>query len=282
MPGFSKFMKLYWTRLVSEEYVRVIADPVRIEVFRGPREYDILVPGVPRVIALGVPISVPAVITQRLNLTDDRTYIELIARTHDITANPRYCEDQINRVVAQLSAILSPHLFETEVWSGWLAPTGVVNLSITVASPVTFKPQDVERQIESFRRALTANQDVDDSRFTLMSNLFARALAMELGEERFLWLWTVLEVFPMKETSDIRSLCDRLSSVTGRTAAEVKEKLRIGRLFGARSALVHDGKLPYERNELGEVLRKLESIDRVVISSLGGLNYSGELDEFMV
>jgi len=147
---------------------------------------------------------------------------------------------------------------------------------------VNFKTEDVERQIESFRRALTANLDVDYSRFTLMSNLFARALLMEAGDERFLWLWTVLEVFPMKETSDIRSVCDHLSSVTGRTAAELKEKLRIGRLFGARSDLVHNGKLPYEGDELGSNLRKLECIDCVVLRSLGGLAYTGELDEFMV
>jgi hypothetical protein len=151
-----------------------------------------------------------------------------------------------------------------------------------VASPVTFKAQDVERQIEDFRGALTASRDVDESRFTLMSNLFARALAMEPGDERFLWLWTVLEVFPMKETSDIRSVCNHLSSVIGRTPTEVKEQLGIGRLFGARSDLVHNGRLPYEPKERGNILGKLETIDRVVIRSLGGLAYSGELDEFMV
>jgi hypothetical protein len=283
MPNtFSRFMRLYSTTLLSEENAIVIADPVRIEIFRGSRHYDTLVPGGPRVVALGVSLSFPAVKTQQLNLPEDRTYIELTATTHDPAENPQYCEDQINRVIAQLSAILSPQLFETEVWRGWLAPAGLFSQWMTVARPVTFKAEDVEREIESFRRALTANLDVDNSRFTLMSNLFARALLMETGAERFLWLWTVLEVFPMKETSDIRSVCDHLSSVTGRTATELKEKLRIGRLFGARSDLVHKGKLPYEGDELGSNLRKLETIDRVVIRSLGGLAYTGELDEFMV
>jgi hypothetical protein len=128
---------------------------------------------------------------------------------------------------------------------------------------------------------VTGDSEID-GRFTLMSKLFARALGMEPGEERFLWLWTVLEVFPMKNTSNIQPIGDYLSRVTGRPTAEIKEKLKIGQLFGARSSLVHDGKLPYEPRELGPVLRRLEGIDSAIIRSLGGLPYSGELEEFMV
>jgi hypothetical protein len=88
----------------------------------------------------------------------------------------------------------------------------------------------------------------------------------------------VLEVFPMKNTSDIRPISDYLARVTGRSALAVKEKLLLGRLFGARSDLAHNGKLPYARNELGGVLNLLEAIDLTVIRSLGGLPYAGELD----
>jgi hypothetical protein len=55
-----------------------------------------------------------------MDVPEDRTYIELVARTDDAFGKRQYCEDQIDRVVAQLSAILSPQLFEMEIWSGWL------------------------------------------------------------------------------------------------------------------------------------------------------------------
>jgi hypothetical protein len=282
-PRFAKFMRLYWTKLLPDENVRVVADPVRIEVFRGPRQYKILIPGAPRVIALGQPVSAPVVITQTLEFPKDQTYIELTVDTDKEIGQREYCEHQIDRIVTQLSAILSPKLFDAEVWRGWLANHGVgyVNSRFIVVQPVTFNPNDLENQIEGFKTTLAAKHDVDERRFSLMSKLFSRALGMEFGEERFLWLWTVLEVFPMKATTDIQPISDYLSRVTGRSVDEVKAKLDLGRLFGARSILVHDGTLPYTGSELDRVLGKLESIVRVVIRSVGGLPYTGELDSFI-
>jgi hypothetical protein len=271
-------MKLYCTELVQADYGKAIADPVRIEVFRGPREYDVLVG--PRIVASGTTSAVLK--PQRMRVAEDRTYIEIIARTEEAFGRRQYCEDHIDRVVAQLSAIVSPRLFEMEVWSGWLCDqNGLFGDSwLMTVHPVSFNPKDVEGRINAFRRAVSADPDID-ARFTLMSKLFARAVATEPGEERFLWLWTVLEVFPMKDTSNIQPISDLLSRVTGRPAAEIKERLGIGPLFGARSSLVHDGKLPYGRAALGAVLKKLEAIDSAVIRSLGGLPYSGELEEFL-
>jgi len=270
-------MKLYWTDLVQTDHGKAIADPVRIEVFRGPREYDVLAG--PRVVASGT--SSTLLQHQRIRVPEGRTYVELIARTKEAFGKRQYCEDHIDRVIAQMSALLSPHLFEMEVWSGWLCdPNELFGDSwVLTANPVKFAPEDLQRRINGFRRALSARSDID-ARFTLMAKLFARAVATEPGEERFLWLWTVLEVFPMKNTSDIQPISEYLSGLTGRSPAEVKDKLGIGRLFGSRSDLVHHGKLPYERDKLGAILHRLEAIDSAVIRSLGGLPYNGELEEF--
>lgn len=271
-------MKLYWTNLVQTDYGKAIADPVRIEVFRGPREYDVMVG--PRIVASGT--SSTLLQSQRMQVPEGRTYVELIARTKEAFGKREYCEDHIDRVIAQMSAVLSPHLFEMEVWSGWLCDQNELfgDQWALFANPVKFASQDLGNRISGLRRAVSAQPDID-ARFTLMSKLFARAVATEPGEERFLWLWTVLEVFPMKNTSDIQPISEYLSGLTGRLAAEVKEKLGIGWLFGARSRLVHDGKLPYEQGKLGAILARLEAIDSAVIRSLGGLPYNGELEEFL-
>jgi hypothetical protein len=128
-----------------------------------------------------------------MDVAEDRTYIELIARTEEAFGKRQYCEDHIDRVIAQLSAILSRHLFEMEVWSGWLSNKKRVfgDSWLMMVNPVNFNPKDLEARIHDFRLAVTADPDID-GRFTLMSKLFARALAAEPGEERFLWLWTVL------------------------------------------------------------------------------------------
>jgi hypothetical protein len=275
MPKFSRFLKLYWTDLPTGTG-RVIADPVRIEVFQGPRTYQVFQRAGPPVVRAGVDHTIAT--QQRMEVAGERTYIEFIARTDD-SRQREYCEDQIQRVVTQLSALLSPALFSQEVWSGWLSDSDHLlgGFWSMTAPPVTFEPAEVEKQLLAFRDAVAKDAEVDQ-RFTLMSKLFVRAVAIPPGEERFLWLWTVLEV-PMQDTN-IQPISDHLSQITGHSVEEVKKKLDIGRLFGARSRLVHDGKLPYGRDEMGSVLKKLEAIVVTVLRSLGGLPYDGRLQEY--
>ena len=84
----------------------------------------------------------------------------------------------------------------------------------------------------------------------------------------------------MRDTSNIQPISDYLAHVTGLPAADLKRSLDLGKLFGARSGLVHDGKLPYSREVLGEVLNKLEAIGVTVLRALGGLPYAGQLDRY--
>lgn len=183
--------------------------------------------------------------------------------------------------MAQLSALLTPALFNFALWSGWLSDSeqALGDGWLMTAPPVGVEPIELEKQLDSYRRAVALDADVEQ-RYTLMSKLFSRALTIEPGEERFLWLWTVLEVFPMRDTSNIQPISDYLAQVTGRAAADVKRFLYLGNLFGARSDLVHDGKLAYGREVLGEVLNKLEAIDVTVLRALGGLPYAGQLDKY--
>lgn len=275
--AYYKFMKLYWTQLITAGFDKLVVDPVRVEAFRGPRSYDVLIQTTPAIVAGGVTTNLVA--HQKLEVAADRTYVELIARTQEAVGNRQICEDHIDRVVAQLSAVLSPNLFANEVWRGWIGDKEQLfgGFWLMQAPIVEFNRGQVELRMKSFQRAIGTSAEMD-LRFTLMSKLFARAISTPPGEERFLWLWTVLEVFPMKNTSDIRPISEYLAGVTGRPVAEVKEKLFIGRLFGARSGLVHNGKLPYERHELAGVLNLLEAIAITVIRAAGGLPYNGELD----
>ena len=80
-----------------------------------------------------------------------------------------------------------------------------------------------------------------------MSRFFAKSLAYAPSEEKLLFLWTVLEIYPMTNTTDIRPISELLGKILGRTSEIVKEKLGIGRLFGVRSDLVHNGRLAISR-----------------------------------
>jgi hypothetical protein len=280
VPKFSRFLRLYCTDLVTVR-AKLIADPVRVEFFQGPREYDTFVRVSPPIVRAGVDRTLFA--SKRMVVAaGELSYIEIIARTEQQAGRRQYCEDQINRVVTQLSAVLTPALFNFELWSGWLSDSeqAVGDGWVGTAPLVQFEPADLEKQIESYHLAVAGDPDIEQ-RFTLMSKLFSRAIATEPGEERFLWLWTVLEVFPMRDTSDIRPISDYLGKVTGRPPTEIKAALALGNLFGSRSDLVHDGRLPYGRENLGEVLVRLEAIVTTVLRALGGLPYAGQIDKYL-
>lgn len=140
------------------------------------------------------------------------------------------------------------------------------------------------------------NSDIS-ARFSLMSKFFSKSLSYSMSEEKFLLLWTILEIYPMKSTSNIKPISECLSIILNLDADDVKEKLGIGKLYGLRSSLVHDGIFRVDmelideqydnENDLrfyhhtSEILGKLESIVHEVLRYMCGLSYSGSLDEYI-
>lgn len=279
--GFYRFLKLYRTPLLGPETARVIIlDPVRVEIFDKSRTYQILAQTGPTVIPAGKDAKLlePRV----LSVPDERSHIEFIARVKKPVGAREFCENQIDRAVATLAAVLTPDLFINELWRGWIADS--TNLFgdawIKTVPPIDEINESVIKRAERFRSTIASNSDLD-RRFTLMSKLFTRAISMRPGEEKFLWLWTALEVYPMKGTSNIGPISELLSDITGKPAAGLKSKLQIGQLFGARSDLVHDGRLPIAVNDFGSVLSRLEAIALVALRHAGGMPYDGSLDQFL-
>ena len=78
----------------------------------------------------------------------------------------------------------------------------------------------------------------------------------------------------------IRPVSELLAHIIGRTPELVKERLGVGRLFGLRSDLVHNGKLSLSREQLGEVIEKLDNICVAVLRHISGEPYRGTLEKY--
>ena len=113
-----------------------------------------------------------------------------------------------------------------------------------------------------------------------MAWFFSKALTLEPSEEKLVLLWTVLEIFPMKDTTDIRPISEYLSPIVGQPPDVVKETLSIGRLCGIRSELVHHGILPIAKDDMGELFGQLENICVEVMRALSNLPYRGTLTSY--
>jgi hypothetical protein len=109
-------------------------------------------------------------------------------------------------------------------------------------------------------------------------------------------LWTALEVYPMKNTTNIEPINQILSRILQRDIAVIKKNLEVGKLYGARCALVHDGHFNidtetvniafdkdndcYFEHGTSREIAKLEYIVREIMRNMCGLEYSGSLEQY--
>lgn len=278
MSGYFKLLAVYRTHTLSGPNFRFIVDPVTVESFDGPRSYHIP-QQLTRVHVIGKAHEISTV--GELQLLPGERYLALTARSKDISpAAIPHIEDAIDRVVAHLSIAFQPHLFFEQVYRGplWESPQkGWVSMAMRPGVAISTDSAQFLEKLSHMNKALSADSELA-RRYNLMARFYSRSLQYDPSEEKFLLLWTALEIFPMCNTSHISRLIEYLSTITERTFDSVKEKLEIGRLYGVRSNLVHDGILPLEDRHL--LFKRLELVVHAVMRSMCGLAYDQSLDEY--
>jgi len=281
MKGFYKFITIYKTTLIKDQPQKIISDPITIEIFKGARSYKIL-----HQLSNILPADEDTLASKEATLVlDEKSYhIEFTARTKE--ENPylarKICEDEIDRIITILSIIYKPDIFDSLIYHGWLweVEKGMSDAWIKRSEKIQLNGKLLTAELISIKKNQSKDPDVFE-RFSLMSRFYSKSLPERPSEEKFLLLWTILEIFPMKATSNIRPISEYLASITGQQPEIVKEKLGIGRLYGHRCSLVHNGKLDIDIKEMGDTFIKLENIVYEVLRGMSGIPYSGSLDKYL-
>lgn len=84
----------------------------------------------------------------------------------------------------------------------------------------------------------------------------------------------------MRDTSNIKPISEYFARILGKPVEEIKEKLGIGRLFGLRSDLVHNGKLSIAPKDFDQVFGKLTWMCLEVLRTMSGRSYGKTLDKY--
>jgi hypothetical protein len=283
MLQFSYLSAIYDTTLIREDYQKVIADPVKIEFFRGGNRPFTVHVAPNRVLPTGIGSQVAFFNPMAFN--PERYYISLTARSpaQQVRDAIIECENEIDGCVADLAIIYSPHIFNFPVYRGLVVESNVGKGAayVRLENPVAVNPSELQAtKLPGVRAARAQNQNIQ-SRYELMARFFSKAISYEPSEEKLLFLWTVLEIYPMENTTNIQPVSDLLAQIVNRDAAHVKNALSIGKLFGLRSDLVHNGRLALTREQLGEVIDKLEKICLEVLRRISGEPYRGALHVYL-
>ncbi len=103
-------------------------------------------------------------------------------------------------------------------------------------------PTPVVSEITKADRAITTLQEPAKNRVHLSLRWLTSALNHR-GVDAFVEYWIALETLSMPNTSDIRPLVNNFVDIYNLSYDEAKERFGIGKLFGLRSRIVHDGQI---------------------------------------
>lgn len=220
-----------------------------------------------------------------INLPHGERFLAIIAEQAERKAEgpdiQRNLESRIDCAITALSVFYQPQIFFEQVYRGPIL-NGKKFILHTAVRPAELCPilkDELAIYLTSVEKSLSADDDVRE-RYAVMSRFYSRSLSFDPSEEKFLLLWTALEVYPMKGTANIRPVNELIAKILSSDVSQVKQALQFGRMHGIRSKLAHDGFLEIGTEASVDVFRKLELVVHEVLRSMLGLPYSGSLDRY--
>jgi hypothetical protein len=142
---------------------------------------------------------------------------------------------------------------------------GLASPSITLSTEAVENPfclpvpRLLPTELDSFAqvaRRIDETTGSDRRRLDLSFRWFASAIPLS-GPDAFLHYWIALEALAMPDSTNIRPVNRHLAHSYDIAVAEAVAEFRVGRLFGFRSAVVHDGS---HEPVPGEVLRYVAAL----------------------
>lgn len=153
--------------------------------------------------------------------------------------------------------IIYEHLFDNIIGMGKNTTT---TFSRTSEDPMWFERPDLADQRLAVMRlawkTMASLPDPDRQRIRLSLRWFVAAMQDE-EVDSFLKYWIALEILAMGGTTDVRRLNESLARAYQIPYNEAAQRFAVGRLFGLRSQIVHEGRLTPIH---GNLLKYLEAL----------------------
>ena len=291
------YIHIYETLLIKEKLTPIQFDNVQIEIFNGTRNYPLTIvsnvyPTMPQILKnigennylVSGNMQIGSIV--KCIEAPNKSHIMLSARflVSDLNNFPPLLqfEDEILKAMTFITIhTASCSLFTKLVGSGFYIDKGEfvfppIKIKSALEVNINTKAQEV---FKNYSSNILKDNNIKN-RFKLMSRFFSKALTEFNDEEKFLWLWTVLEIFPMENTSNIVPISKYLSAVLEKDEQLVKSKLEIGKIYKIRCDFVHEGKFDVADDVLAQYIEKLQLICITVLRKICGDSYNGELDKY--
>lgn len=277
---YFEFIAIYEVPLVETVPAKVIVENLKLEFKSTSEEIEVAAHFAP-VVPAG--IDFPVAVGGWLRLPSGRSHLMCTVRCErgiKLREARLSAERRIDRALTVAAVLLNPLLLGPCLYRGWRWREGqeMAEGVVRLEHPVRFDRGVFRANFEQAYLGKSTNRPEVE----LMSRFFVKGAMQEpRSEERFLFMWTILEVFPMCNTSDIKAISTVLSPRVGLTAQDFKSKMDVGLIFGMRSDLVHRGRYDRFSSRLGDLPEKLEALAVEAIRVAMDLPYGGSFDRFV-
>lgn len=225
-------------------------------------------------------------IANSINMLIDEPHVIITVRSkiRDIEEAITYFEDQHAVAILAFSAQYTPDLFERPLYVGPLYKSDVIWIN-TWIKRIEHKIFSIEDQTRIFSNISSLDSDIQD-RLKLISPIYALSAALEPSFQKFLYLWIILEIYPMMGDSEKKQnhaihVSKYIAGITNLKTDDVHELLCIQDLYNKRNHAVHAGVFDFTNSQRAEAVNLLETIVDTIIRDIVGLAYNNSLDEYL-
>lgn len=257
-------------------------DDVKIESFNDGRIFNVAAK-LQNVALLGKATT----LLKSAELPTDVAHTSLLmtARTKEtnIFDARKSCIESLDIVVALLGNIYHTTIFDKQLYAGW----DDADPNLLIAESNVFLTGTIHKIDSNVVTDVYNNLSGTAMQYSKMAKLYAKAASMPISEEKFVKLWTILEIFPLETTPgqplELAKLYELLKTVVGISQNQINKKLKIhSEIYaGYRSEIVHTGSTGFSEIELKNTTEKLEAIVKLVMRHMLGLKYENDLADFI-
>ena len=192
--------------------------------------------------------------------------------------------------VASLVTLRHSHVLDEKLFEGIINTENSFVMRYDGPMRLTAAPAVTSQEVsDAFTRDFSSIQQLDSKereRLQLASRWFRRGHEAINQVDKYLFWWTVLEIYPGRGKSNIVKNIRRVLRERACPHLDVQtleEKLAIGRIYGERKRIVHEGRafVPINDRDFESCLERLRAIATVCLRLLGGLPPGGDLQQFV-
>jgi hypothetical protein len=227
---------------------------------------------------------------RQINLPSD-SYVKILTLIKSFTDSER---ERIALAIAEAASLITlryPHLLDNKLFEGVInTPNSGIVWSegpMTLTASPSIPPENMAEALQNVFSNIKKLDASDRTRLQLAARWFRRGYEAVNQVDKFLFFWTVLEIYPAKGTTHVaRETANLLqrSIYVNTNSSEVKKNLELGYMHSMRGKIVHAGQAFVEDSERSVFERRLEKLRAtatVCLRLLGGLSPGDELERFI-